>query len=180
MRPRDLRDCPACGAEVEDAEVRFCGHCGYDVRAGTATDPSPTTVGSLDPLIGRVVDGRYRVQARIGQGGMGVVYRVEHIAMGKVAAMKMLHPSLSQEAEVVRRFRREAEAVSRLSHPNTVQVFDFGETVGSLYLVMELIRGEDLGALLRRDGAFPWQRLAPILSSTRDGRCVLIRTSVIR
>ncbi len=169
------RACPTCGAPYEDARTRFCGRCGAEIGkpmtdAMKATDPSGAHVVDLtgDPLIGRVVDGRYRVQSRIGAGGMGAVYRVEHVGMGKVAAMKVLHPSLSTEAEVVRRFRREAEAVSRLSHPNTVQVFDFGEAMGSMYLVMELVRGEDLGALLRRDGPFTWRRLAPILSQTLD------------
>ena len=61
---------------------------------------------------------------------MGAVYKVEHLAMGKLAAMKVLHPSLTQDREVAQRFRREAEAVSKLSSPNTVQVFDFGESSG--------------------------------------------------
>ncbi len=170
MSESAARACPSCATPYDDPQTRFCGHCGADVRSPHAPAPSETIASSTpsDPLIGRVIDGRYRVQSRIGQGGMGAVYRVEHVAMGKVAAMKILHPSLSQEAEVVRRFRREAEAVSRLSHPNTVQVFDFGQSQGSMYLVMELIRGEDLGALLRRDGALPWQRLGPILSQVLD------------
>ena len=174
--------CPSCSAPWDDDNARFCGTCGVDLRpdhstpAMSRTDPGTAAVQTVmhestldaDPVIGRVIDGRYRVQARIGQGGMGAVYRVEHVAMGKLAAMKMLHPSLSQETEVVLRFRREAEAVSRLSHPNTVQVFDFGETHGSLYLVMELVRGEDLGVLLKRDGALPWSRLGPMLSQVLD------------
>jgi serine/threonine-protein kinase len=173
--PVEARACPACGTPFDDGEMRFCGRCGAELRR--AEDPALTTTtpsgasshrDASDPMLGRVVDGRYRVQARIGQGGMGAVYRVEHVAMGKVAALKMLHPSLSQEPEVVRRFRREAEAVSRLSHPNTVQVFDFGETGGAMYLVMELVRGEDLGAILRRDGPFAWRRLAPILVQVLD------------
>ncbi len=158
--------CPSCATPYDDPETRFCGNCGTDVRSALAAGTEPAS--TADPMLGRVIDGRYRVQARIGQGGMGVVYRVEHVAMGKVAAMKILHPSLSQEAEVVRRFRREAEAVSRLSHPNTVQVFDFGQSQGSMYLVMELIRGEDLGALLRRDSALTWRRLGLILSQVLD------------
>jgi serine/threonine protein kinase len=175
--PANATVCPHCGAPCDDAETRYCGRCGTEVRRPGRDDPalsrtSPSGVHDYsdrsDPLIGRVIDGRYRVQARIGQGGMGVVYRVEHVAMGKVAALKMLHPSLSQEAEVVRRFRREAEAVSRLSHPNTVQVFDFGQADGSMYLVMELVRGEDLGAILRRDGPFAWKRLGPILTQVLD------------
>ena len=67
--------------------------------------------------IGATVDGRYRVLGKIGAGGMGAVYKVEHLAMGKLAAMKVLHPSLTQDREVAQRFRREAEAVSKLSSP---------------------------------------------------------------
>ena len=135
--PAGARACPACGTPCE-SDVRFCGRCGADVRMlGTSIDPMRQTdpSGALadrrdrSRSSGACSKVRYRVQTRLGQGGMGVVYRVEHVAMGKVAALKMLHPSLSRRSlEVVRRFRREAEAVSRLSHPNTVQVFDFGRS----------------------------------------------------
>src|SRR5437764_2787021 len=113
--------------------------------------------------MGRVIDGRYRMIKKIGHGGMGAVYEVEHVAMGKQAAMKILHPALTQDPEVARRFRREAAAVSRLSHPNTVQVFDFGASGRAMYLVMELLRGEDLGAILRRDGPLPFSRVGALL-----------------
>jgi serine/threonine-protein kinase len=152
--------CPSCKTEYEDDTTRFCGRCGSEV-SGVARS-------AADPLIGRVIDGRYRVLSKIGQGGMGAVYKVEHLAMGKLAAMKVLHPSLTQDREVAQRFRREAEAVSRLSSPNTVQVFDFGESGGSMYLVMELCKGEDLGAILRRDGPLPFARLAPMLVQVCD------------
>jgi serine/threonine-protein kinase len=117
-----------------------------------------------DYWLGRLIDGRYRVIARVGQGGMGLVYKVEHQRMGKIAAMKVLHRELAADKEVVKRFRREAEAVSKLTHPNTVQTFDFGTSDGALYLVMEYVRGEDLGALLRRDGAMPFLRAAPLFA----------------
>jgi tRNA A-37 threonylcarbamoyl transferase component Bud32 len=105
-----------------------------------------------DVWIGRVIDGRYRVQAKVGTGGMGAVYRVEHVRMGKIAAMKVLHRELARHAGAVRRFRREVELVSRLDHPNIVQTFDCGYTDGQLYLVMEYVKGEDLSALVWRDG----------------------------
>jgi eukaryotic-like serine/threonine-protein kinase len=113
--------------------------------------------------LGKIVDGRYRVLEVIGRGGMGVVYRVEHLRMGKIAAMKVLHRDLAQDAETVRRFEREAAAVSKLHHPHTVQVFDFGNAQGALYLIMELVRGLDLGRVIARDGAMPWARAAPLL-----------------
>jgi serine/threonine-protein kinase len=100
----------------------------------------------------------------LGRGGMGVVYRVEHLRMGKIAAMKVLHRDLAGDPEVVQRFEREAAAVSRLHHPHSVQVFDFGTAQGALYLIMELIRGQDLGAIITRDGALPWSRAAPLFA----------------
>ena len=114
--------------------------------------------------LGKVVDGRYRVLEVIGRGGMGVVYRVEHLRMGKVAAMKVLHRDLADDPDVIHRFEREAAAVSRLHHPHTVQVFDFGAVQGALYLIMEYVRGQDLGRIVDRDGPMPWARAAPLLA----------------
>jgi eukaryotic-like serine/threonine-protein kinase len=114
--------------------------------------------------LGKVVDGRYRVREVIGRGGMGVVYRVEHLRMGKVAAMKVLHRDLAEDADVVERFEREAAAISKLHHPHTVQVFDFGTANGALYLIMEYVRGVDLARMLERDGPMPWSRAAPLLA----------------
>jgi eukaryotic-like serine/threonine-protein kinase len=153
--------CPSCQAEYEESTTRFCGRCGSDMRRAPR-GPADRADAIPDPLLGRVIDGRYRVQVKIGQGGMGAVYKVEHLGMGKLAAMKLLHPALTADPELGRRFRREAEAVSRLSSPNTVQVFDFGESDGFMYLVMELVRGEDLGAILRRDGPLSFERARTI------------------
>ncbi len=138
-------------------------------RPASAGGSVPRLSSQVDPdepdyWLGRLIDGRYRVISRLGQGGMGLVYKVEHQRMGKIAAMKVLHRELAADKEVVKRFRREAEAVSKLTHPNTVQTFDFGTSDGALYLVMEYVRGEDLGALLRRDGAMPFLRAAPLFA----------------
>jgi len=170
--------CPSCQAVHEDNDTRFCGKCGSDlVRLSAARTARTAAIAAEEPrerererdrLIGTTVDGRYRVIERVGAGGMGAVYKVEHLAMGKLAAMKVLHSSLTMDREVGQRFRREAEAVSKLSSPNTVQVFDFGESMGSMYLVMELVKGEDLGAILRRDGPMPFSRLAPMLMQVCD------------
>src|SRR5262249_32458396 len=139
--------CPACRASY-DATARFCPRCGANLQA---EEPSgPTEAEEVDTLIGRLIDGRYRVIERIGTGGMGAVYKVEHQRMGKLAAMKVLHRDLARDHEVMKRFRREAEAVSQLTHPNAVQTFDFGTTAdGALYLVMELVRGQDLGSITK-------------------------------
>ena len=114
--------------------------------------------------LGKIVDGRYRVLEVVGRGGMGVVYRVEHLRMGKVAAMKVLHRDLAADPEVIERFEREAAAISKLHHPHTVQVFDFGTANGALYLIMEYVRGVDLSRMIQRDGPLPWSRAAPLLA----------------
>jgi serine/threonine-protein kinase len=91
---------------------------------------------------------------------MGVVYRVEHLHLGKTAAMKVLAPDTARRPEMVKRFRLEAQAVSKLNHPNIVQTFDFGQADGALYLVMEYLKGDDLASLLRREGPWSFERAA--------------------
>jgi serine/threonine-protein kinase len=150
--------CPTC-QHANEAGTNFCGNCGAKLSR-----PHLPAEGSdvHDPMVGRLIDGRYRVIERLGKGAMGVVYKVEHQRMGKIAAMKLIHRELAANKDVVKRFRREAEAVSRLTHPNTVQTFDFGTADGALYLVMEWVRGEDLGTILKRDGAISFRRASPI------------------
>ena len=111
-------------------------------------------------MIGTTID-RYRILEQLGQGGMGVVYRAEHVQISKVMAIKLLHREVEDNPENVARFHREAEAASRLDHPNTVQVFDFGRTdAGSLYLTMEYVDGRDLGKIISREGPIPFGRVA--------------------
>jgi tRNA A-37 threonylcarbamoyl transferase component Bud32 len=116
-----------------------------------------------DPLIGVVVADRYRIKEPIGRGGMGVVYRVEHARIGKHMALKLLTGELTRDPQQVARFKREAQLVSRLSHPNTVQVFDFGASDGLVYLAMEYLKGEDLGHLIRRVGPLGVERTLKIV-----------------
>ena len=151
--------CPACG-RISPFDARFCAVCGFRFRQGS--EDGPELRDMADPLIDRVIADRYRIVELIGRGGMGVVYRVEHTRIGKQMAMKLLHGELARDKEVIRRFRREAEAVSKLDHPNTVQVFDFGRSEGMTYLIMELLSGKDLGTILSTDGAMPFSRMARI------------------
>ncbi len=106
---------------------------------------------------GRVIDSRYRVIRKIGEGGMGTVYAGEHVEIGKGVAIKILHPAYSTQQDLVERFRREARAASRIGHPNIIDVTDFGSTEdGCAYFVMEHLDGIDLADVLSHE-----RRLAP-------------------
>ncbi|MFF0887987.1 Stk1 family PASTA domain-containing Ser/Thr kinase [Streptomyces sp. NPDC003456] len=106
-----------------------------------------------DPLVGQVLDGRYRVDARIAVGGMATVYRAVDTRLDRILALKVMHPSLAVDASFVERFIREAKSVARLSHPNVVQVFDQGTDGAYVYLAMEYVAGCTLRDVLRERGA---------------------------
>ncbi|WP_196217895.1 Stk1 family PASTA domain-containing Ser/Thr kinase [Streptomyces blattellae] len=106
-----------------------------------------------DPLVGQVLDGRYRVDARIAVGGMATVYRAVDTRLDRVLALKVMHPTLATDGSFVERFIREAKSVARLAHPNVVQVFDQGTDGSYVYLAMEYVAGCTLRDVLRERGA---------------------------
>jgi serine/threonine protein kinase len=119
-----------------------------------------------DPFIGRdLLGGQFRVLEKIGTGGMGSVYKAEQPAMNRMVAIKILHPKLAGRKDLTARFRREARAMSQLTHPNTVKVFMYGELEddGSLYIVMEMLEGRNLNQTVRKEGPLPVERAIPIL-----------------
>jgi eukaryotic-like serine/threonine-protein kinase len=107
-----------------------------------------------DALLGTLLAGRYRIEALIGSGGMGAVYRAEHVHMRKAVAVKVLHKEMTAFPEVVARFEREAVAAGRIEHPHVVSASDFGQLEdGSFYLVLEFIEGQSLAKLVSKVGA---------------------------
>ncbi|MGA9521505.1 MAG: serine/threonine-protein kinase, partial [Myxococcaceae bacterium] len=149
--------CPKCLQSLEDS-ANFCPACGEDLRG-----LSPTADTMSGPWTGKVIDGRYRLMEKLGEGGMGTVYKVEHVRMGKILALKVLRPDLAIDKKLKARFHQEARVVSKLSHPNTIQVFDFGELDdGSLYIAMEFLAGRDLMWRLRTHGPFNEERAIAI------------------
>src|SRR5215204_2803977 len=106
---------------------------------------------TADPHLGRVVAG-YQIHERIGRGGMGLVYRAEHINLRRRAAIKIIAPELAESSGFRERFNREARIAAALQHPNIVTVYDAGEEDGLLYLAMQYIEGSDLSAVLRTQG----------------------------
>jgi serine/threonine-protein kinase len=121
-----------------------------------------------DPLVGRLLDGRYQVEAQVAMGGMATVYRAMDIRLDRQVALKVMHADLARDEEFVNRFIGEAKAVARLSHPNVVQVFDQGRDGPYLYLAMEFLPGRTLRNLLDERGWFPPREalaiMVPLLS----------------
>ena len=118
-----------------------------------------------DPFTGReILNGEFRILEKIGTGGMGSVYRANQTAMSRLVAVKILHPKLANRRDLVSRFRREAKAMSHLTHPNTVKVLLYGELDdGSLYIVMEHLEGKNLNQTVRAEGPMSYERALPIL-----------------
>jgi serine/threonine-protein kinase len=135
--------------------------------------PAPIAVAarptSLDSMVGRALNKRYRVERKIGEGGFGAVFEGKQLATGRPVALKILHPHSVADSTVVARFRREAEACSQLRNPHTVTIYDFDQTEdGTLYLAMELVRGESLQEIQHRDGVIEPTRALCILDQVAE------------
>ena len=151
-----MKKCPKCGVEYPDATTL----CPAD---GIALERDP------DSLVGATLAGKYRIDARLNEGGMGTVYRGTHVLMDKTVAIKVLRPSLAADEKIVARFSREARAASRISHPNALTVTDFGEDEsGHVFLVMEFLSGKTLKQLIRDDGPLPLARVVDITRQVGD------------
>src|SRR5215211_5639854 len=128
-------------------------------------DVTMTTVG--DPLVGRLLDGRYEVTQRLARGGMATVYRAVDTRLTRTVALKVMHIGLGDETEFARKFDREARAAAKLSHPNVVSVFDQGQEVAGsnrrTYIVMEHVEGKTLRDILNRDAPLPASRALEIM-----------------
>ena len=151
-----MKFCPACSSKFDD-NVSFC--------------PTDGEVLEEDPhsFVGSVLDGQYQIEALLGRGGMGAVYRARHILLGDRVAIKMLPPEMRSNTEWLRRFQREGQAARRFRHPNAVTVYDLRTSSdGTIYLVMEYVEGTTLDVELKKRGRFsPAEALAtlkPVIS----------------
>lgn len=153
-----MKKCPVCGQTYED-HVQFCPADGASLVAVPVSAQVPTVatntgaaagstldqpIGDPDDLVGRRIFGDYTVRKKLGEGGMGAVYLAENPNIGQKIAVKVLHSYAAQSEELVQRFNREAQAISRLTHPNIIRVFIFGSTDDFIYLAMEFVEGKPL------------------------------------
>ena len=149
--PQPMMECPRCG-RCEDAGITIC--------------PADATPMQPARAVPRVVDNKYRIEQLLGRGGMGAVYRARDVRLDRLVALKVVRAELLGDPDARVRFRREAQIVARLQHPSIVSVFDYGTFPdGGAYLVMELVRGEDLRRMLQREGRLDAGRALPILSA---------------
>ena len=149
-----MRQCPQCGRTYpDDRELVSCPE-----------DGAPLDEVERRSLAGTTLDGRYRLEERIGVGGLGEIYRARHLRMDRAFAIKLLQPSVAGQSDFVGRFDREAQALSRLDHPCCVAVTDYGvcKTHGP-YIVMELVDGEPLSTFTRGEG-LPLQTALELVS----------------
>ncbi|TMQ19443.1 MAG: serine/threonine protein kinase [Deltaproteobacteria bacterium] len=174
--PATPRGAIAEESEGEMGAIPARWHNGAAVM-GRADGTDPALVDTPVPLegdghelLGVVIDGRYRLDATLGRGGMGLVYRAAHIGLRRQVAVKILHPSLAMSPEVRNRFEREALAVGKIDHPNCVSVYDVGRLPGgALYLAMELLEGRALADVLEQEGQVAPGRALHILAGILRG-----------
>ncbi len=151
--------CPTCGRHYSPG-VRVCPEDNSPLQADS------TVAGEMpaDSLIGHTLDDKYRLEERLGIGGMGTVYRARHLLIDRPVAVKVLNPRFVEDEAAQTRFRREARAAGRLQHPNAVTVTDFGQTAdGYVYIVMELLLGRTLRDVLAKEAPLDPARAVSIM-----------------
>ncbi len=155
-----LTRCPICSKDAPEGS-RFCPFCGAKLLT--------QAVRKTDPLLGKVLAGKYKVLERIGSGAMGSIYRAEHTALSKPVVIKVLHRHLVGDESHIKRFHREARAASRLNQPNCINVLDYGQTEdGWLYICMEFVSGKDLCRILFEEKHLDPERTVRIASQVLD------------
>lgn len=156
-----------------DVFYKLCPECGlsYSLDKEKCDDDGETLkIEKLDPAIGAVFGERYEIESVIGSGGMSVVYRARHKLMDKSVAIKLLDPRLVRQQTAVRRFQLEAQAASKLSHPNVIVVHDFGITPdGQPYMVMDFLQGRSLVDVLDENPQLEPARARKLFIQTASG-----------
>jgi hypothetical protein len=160
-----------------------CSQCGKSFPANVRICPDDGTVLEHDTQtsqLGKVLDGKYRLDSFLSQGGMGGVYKATHVMLGKTVAVKLINPELVTSPEVVRRFQREARAATALNHPNIVAVFDLGQTAeGTLYIAMEFVDGPSLKSAITSGGPMAPARAVTLMRQIGNALSIAHRNKII-
>jgi eukaryotic-like serine/threonine-protein kinase len=148
------------------------------------TDPlsqvAEVVAAPADRLVGRSLAGKYRLDKLLGEGGMGAVYRARQLALDKTIAVKVMHTELASDPTFAARFHREAKAASRLDHPNSIRILDFGEEAdGLLYIAMEFLDGRDLLAIIDEHAELSTPRIVDLLSQVLSALAVAHEMGII-
>jgi serine/threonine-protein kinase len=162
------------------APVKVCLKCRKAFRSnGDKCPRDGTPFATSDLASGTVLADKYRIIDEIGRGGMGVVYRAEHIIMGKTVALKVVHPLLSINPTFLEMFKSEARHAATFKHEHVLTVHDFGEADGRFYLVAELLEGENLKSLLHHEGSLIPERAFKILLQICDAVAAAHRAGIL-
>jgi eukaryotic-like serine/threonine-protein kinase len=176
--------CQTCQTPLEP-NARFCGVCGH--RLAPAADkpsspvlqppppapqpprPLPKPVPKaepVDPYLGQSLNNRFRIESKIGEGGFGAVYKGLQLATGRKVALKLLHPEMTADENLVARFRREGLVLCNLRDAHTITTYDFDQTPdGTLYIAMELLEGKSLHEVFHASAPLEWRRVLRILTA---------------
>ncbi len=162
-----MRFCPLDGTALSPAPTA--------TKTARQVSDEPSRVGSTvslderDPLIGQVLEGKYHIRSKIGQGATGVIYRAERINIGDAVAVKVLKPEFAADHTTAERFRREALALGRIRHPNVIAIYDYfeqpqqGDRPALIFLVMELLSGKTLRDILRQERMLDVRRMVRLM-----------------
>ena len=137
------------------------------------------SVNTTDPMIGRLIDGRYQVRSRIARGGMATVYLATDLRLERRVAVKVMHGHLADDSQFKQRFIQEARSAARLAHPNVVNVFDQGQDADSAYLVMEYLPGITLRDLLQEYGSLTSQQTIDITEAVLSGLAAAHKAGIV-
>jgi serine/threonine-protein kinase len=195
-------NCPRCNNALAN-NAKFCPQCGLAIT-GEFNDPGvsassesanatlelenaqtlivPISALPADPLLGRVIEAKYEILSKLGEGGMGAVYRAKRLRIGDQVAIKILHQKFLTETGALERFRREAQAAAMIHHPNVVAIYDAGEEPQNgvpAFIVMELVAGEPLRDILSREKRLPFARGVALIQQACAGISAAHRQKIV-
>src|SRR5215212_1537106 len=125
---------------------------------------------AADPILDTTIDGRYAIESRLGEGGMGVVYKARHVLIDKPVAIKILRKEAAQDTASVQRFIQEAKSASKINHSNIVDITDFGVLAdGHAYFVMEFLQGQTIAQVIQEEGPMEAARVCTIAAQVARG-----------